>query len=244
MYFIRGLTRLPYVLLKIIKEIMKWMTTKTMMMNDNDNFDRLDSHNTINPKKSMVPEVLQWGISIIIALIIALLIRGFIFEIVLVSGSSMDDTLADGQRLYVNKVGYYISEPKRNDVIIMIKEEGNLDKTPLFQKVSILKKIIPDFKETDYVKRIIGVPGDIIDIKNGKVYRNGEELVEPFSKGKTYAKNILFPVTIPENKYLVLGDNRENSSDGREFGLIDRSRIKGKAVYVVLPLNNMKAINK
>lgn len=216
-------------------------------MDDNDNFDRLDSHNTISPKKSMVPEVLQWGISIIIALIIALLIRGFIFEIVLVSGSSMDDTLADGQRLYVNKVSYYISEPKRNDVIIMIYEEGNLDKTALFQKVSILKKIIPDFKETDYVKRIIGVPGDIIDIKNGKVYRNGEELVEPYIKGITYPKNstlIHFPVTIPENKYLVLGDNRENSSDGREFGLIDRSRIKGKAVYVVLPLNNMKAINK
>ena len=237
---------LPYVLLKIIKEIMKWMTTKTMMMmNDNDNFDRLDSHNTISPKKSMVPEVLQWGISIIIALIIALLIRGFIFEIVLVSGSSMDDTLADGQRLYVNKVGYYISEPKRNDVIIMIKEEGNLDKTPLFQKVSILKKIIPDFKETDYVKRIIGIPGDIIDIKDGKVYRNGEELVEPYIKGITYPKNstlIKFPITIPENKYLVLGDNRENSFDGREFGLIDRSRIKGKAVYVVLPLNNMKTI--
>ena len=218
------------------------MTTKTMMMNDNDNFDRLDSHNTINPKKSMVPEVLQWGISIIIALIIALLIRGFIFEIVLVSGSSMDDTLANGQRLYVNKVSYYISEPKRNDVIIMIKEEGNLDKTLLFQKVSILKKIIPDFKETDYVKRIIGIPGDIIDIKDGKVYRNGEELVEPYSIGKTYAKILQFPITIPENKYLVLGDNRENSSDGREFGLIDRSRIKGKAVYVVLPLNNMKAI--
>lgn len=213
-------------------------------MDDNDNFDRLDSHNTISPKKSMVPEVLQWGISIIIALIIALLIRGFIFEIVLVSGSSMDDTLANGQRLYVNKVSYYISEPKRNDVIIMIYEEGNLDKTALFQKVSILKKIIPDFKETDYVKRIIGVPGDIIDIKNGKVYRNGEELVEPYSIGKTYAKILQFPITIPENKYLVLGDNRENSSDGREFGLIDRSRIKGKAVYVILPLNNMKAINK
>src|SRR5665647_3397882 len=140
MYYIRGLTRLPYILLKIIKEVMKLMPTKTMMMNDNDNFDRLDSHNTISPKKSMVPEVLQWGISIIIALIIALLIRGFIFEIVLVSGRSMDDTLADGQRLYVNKVGYYISEPKRNDVIIMIYEEGSLDKTPLFQKVSILKK--------------------------------------------------------------------------------------------------------
>ena len=242
MYFIRGLTRLPYVLLKIIIEIMKWMTTKTMMMNDNDNFDRLDSNNIISPKKSMIPEVLQWSISIIIALIIALLIRGFIFEIVLVSGRSMDDTLADGQRLYVNKVSYYISEPKRNDVIIMIKEEGNLDKTPLFQKVSILKKIIPDFKETDYVKRIIGIPGDIIDIKDGKVYRNGEELVEPYSIGKTYAKILQFPITILENKYLVLGDNRENSSDGREFGLIDRTRIKGKAVYVVLPLNNMKTI--
>ena len=207
----------------------------------NNDHDILDSDES-KGHKSILPEILQWSISIIIALLIALLIRGFIFEIVLVSGHSMDNTLADGQRLYVNKISYYIAEPKRNDVIIMIKEEGNLDKMALFQKVSILKKIIPDFNETDDVKRIIGVPDDVIDIKNGKVYRNGEELSEPYAIGKTYTKIIQFPITIPADKYLVLGDNRENSSDGREFGLIDRSRIKGKAVYIVLPLNNMKAI--
>jgi signal peptidase I len=184
---------------------------------------------------SFIKELFQWIQAIALAVVIALLIRGFLFEPVYVDGESMENTLISGQRLLVYKLGYYFNEPKNGDIIVLRYQEGAGKDAFLLKKLPFLKKIIPDFQEIDFVKRVIGVPGDIVDIKNGFVYVNGEKLIEPYAKGATYTQHVEFPIMIPENKVLVLGDNRLNSRDSRHIGLIDYNQIKGKAVFRIWP---------
>src|SRR4051794_24984502 len=100
-------------------------------------------------------ETLQWIYAILIALVVALLIRAFIFELVLVQGESMQDTLQNNQRLVVYKLGYYLSPPKHGDIIILMYQEGTVGNIPYVGKSIFFRKLIPDFKETDYVKRVI-----------------------------------------------------------------------------------------
>jgi len=191
---------------------------------------------------SFIKELLQWIQAIALAVIIALLIRGFLFEPVYVDGESMENTLISGQRLLVYKLGYYFNEPKNGDIIVLRYQEGPGQDSVLLEKFPFLKKIIPDFQEIDFVKRVIGVPGDTVDIKDGFVYVNGVKLVEPYAKGTTYTQHVEFPITIPENKVLVLGDNRLNSRDSRHIGLIDYDQIKGKAVLRIWPLKDIGLI--
>lgn len=178
-----------------------------------------------------VKEIFQWAQSIIIAIVIALLIRAFIFEPVLVDGHSMDNTLNNGQRLIEYKLGYFFSHPKRGDIIVLQYQKGILKFLPL-----------PDPKEIDYIKRVIGVPGDKIDIRDGNVYINGDELEEPYAKGKTLPLGMKFPDVVPLNNVFVLGDNRENSSDSRRIGYIDYSRIRGKATFKIWPFKDIGRI--
>lgn len=175
-------------------------------------------------------EIIQWVVSLALAVGIALLIRNFIFEPVVVSGHSMDNTLADGQRLIESKVGYYFNEPKRGDIVVLKVKEGEGKFTGL-----------PDPTELDYIKRVIGVPGDEVDLKDGYVYINGEKLDEPYAVGKTLPKTTNFPLKVEEGKIFVLGDNRERSSDSREskLGQVDINNLRGRAVFRFWPLNSI-----
>lgn len=184
-------------------------------------------------KNSLLKEALQWVLAIVIAVLLALFIRGFVFEQALVVGDSMQDTLHDGQRLIVYKTGYFFNPPERGDIIILKYHEGTFKYLPF-----------PDPNEIDYIKRVIGVPGDVIDIKNGSVYVNGKKLDEPYAKGTTEKYGMDFPIRIPPDKVFVLGDNRENSSDSRQIGLIDFNRIRGKAVFRIYPFNKFGLIAK
>lgn len=178
----------------------------------------------------LIFEVLQWILSILLAVVLALVIREFIFEPVMVDGSSMDDTLHDRQRLFEYKLGYRFSPPQRGDIVVIQIKEGKIKYLP-----------IPDSTEIDYIKRVIGLPGEEVDLKDGSVYINGEKLTEPYAKGITYKKDMQFPATVPEGKVFVLGDNREGSSDSREshIGFIDISKIRGKAVFRVWPIKDI-----
>jgi len=187
-------------------------------------------------------EAWDWIKSIIIALIIALLIRGFIFEPVEVNGNSMEDTLFNGQRLIVYKLGYSFSPPERGDIVVVKVQEGSARYLPLLEKVPVLKKIIPDLREIDYIKRVIGVPGDKIEIKDGKVFVNGVEIEEPYIKGSTYENGMVFPITVEQGKLFVMGDNRQNSHDSRQMGQISIDRIKGKAILRIWPLEDFGTV--
>lgn len=198
---------------------------------------------TKNESFSLVKEVFQWIQAIILAVIIALLIRGFLFEPVYVEGESMENTLTTGQRLVVYKLGYYFDPPERGDIIVLKYQEGVVKFLPFLKKDSFVRKVMPDLEEIDFIKRVIAVPGDTVDIKNGYVYLNGKKLDEPYVKGTTEKQNIEFPLKVPGNKVLVLGDNRQNSRDSRHIGLIGYDRIKGKAVFRIWPLKDVGTIH-
>jgi len=195
-----------------------------------------DNARKINYKK----EILQWVEAIIIAVVISMLIRGFVFETVLVDGPSMEKTLSSGDRLILFKAGYYFSPPKRGDIVVLQVHEGTLSFMPLLEKLPIFKKAIPDLTEIDYIKRGIGVPGDTIEFKDGFVYVNGERLVEPYVQGLTYGMER--PIKVEENKVFVMGDNRLDSRDSRDIGLIDYDRIRGKAILRIWPLKAFGSI--
>lgn len=173
-------------------------------------------------------EVFQWIISLGLAIAIALFIRAYVFEPVLVSGHSMDNTLADGQRLFEYKLGYRYSSPKRGDIIVLKVKEGEKNLAGL-----------PDPTEVDFIKRVIGLPGETIDIRDDGVYINGTKLDEPYAIGKTLPQSSKYPMQIPEGKVFVMGDNRERSSDSRVIGLIDINNIRGRAALRVWPLNSI-----
>lgn len=157
--------------------------------------------------------------TIIIAVALALLVRGFVVESFLVQGTSMEPTLHHSDRLLVYKLGYRFGEPQVGDVIVF--------RYPLDP-------------ERDFIKRVIAVAGDRIRIQEGTVYVNGEPVDEPFVLRRDSAS--MPERVVPPGAVFVMGDNRTNSEDSREFGFVDRSLIIGRAVVVYWPPDGLRII--
>lgn len=159
---------------------------------------------------------------------------------------SMETTLIEKDQLLIEKLSYIFSEPKRGDIVIFFPDKDN---SGIMNKLSIYFndwKGLFEKKEVNqrYVKRIIGIPGDVIDIKDGFVYVNGEKLDESYAKGTTDGKNNLsYPLTVEENTLFVLGDNREHSIDSRDFGPIGYDQLDGKAILRIYPFSKVGSIN-
>ncbi|HEY9061050.1 MAG TPA: signal peptidase I [Pseudobacteroides sp.] len=211
----------------------------------------MENNQDYNEEKSKIDEsgenmpavknVIQWIGIIILALFISLLVRGYVFEFVTVDGPSMQNTMFSGQRLIVYKLGYSISFPERGDIVVFKHKEGTGSVIPFADKIPVVRDIIPKQGEEDYIKRVIAVPGDRVDIRDGAIYINQNRLSEPYAIGRTYVyQGLEFPIdSIPEGKLFVVGDNREMSSDSRMIGLIDIDQVKGKAVYRIYPMDKM-----
>lgn len=195
-------------------------------------------------KPNVFIEILKWFQTIVLAVVIALVVRGFIFEPVIVKGVSMEDTLVDDQRLIIYKLGYLLKTPHRGDIAVLQYQKGIFDGIPLLNRLGFLEKFFSCPTEIDYIKRIIGIPGDEIDIKEGKVYVNGEMIPEAYTKGITYPQVLEFPLLVPPDSVFVMGDNRENSRDSRVIGFIELDRLVGKAVIRIWPFEDMGIINK
>lgn len=172
-------------------------------------------------EKSLGSEVRDWVISIAIAVVLALLIRHFVVELYLVDGPSMRPTLQNQERLVVNKFIYKFEEPQRGDILI-------------FQ--------YPKDPSRDFIKRVIAVPGDTIEIKNNHVFVNGELKNEPYILSTTKGDYPL--ATVPEGHIFVMGDNRNNSEDSRfaDVGMVPYELIKGKAMLVFWPFDKFKTL--
>lgn len=150
---------------------------------------------------------------VIIALVV-ILTRTFILTPVVVSGSSMSDTLSDGELLLLKK---YDKTYERFDIIVF------------------------DYGDTKLVKRIIGLPGETVEYKNGILYINGEKVEDPFAQfTNDFKLSELNLEEIPENTYFVLGDNRRNSSDSRIIGPIDKSAINGTTTFSLWPFGSIE----
>lgn len=144
-------------------------------------------------------------ITVILALIIFFGARATIQTFVVVM-SSMEPNFHDGQRLVVNKAVYFFGEPERGDVIIFKAPNG---------------------RNEDFIKRVIAIPGDIVEVKRGAVYVNGVALDEPYIMSPPSYR--VDKTEVAENSYFVLGDNRNHSNDSRRGWVVPRENIKGKA---------------
>lgn len=165
-------------------------------------------------KKSTIREIVE---SLLIALILALLIRTFIFQPFWIPTGSMDPTLKVQDHIIVNKFGYHFWEPQQGDIVVF--------KYPLDP-------------ERDFVKRLIGKSGEKVEIRNSKVYINGQVMPENYlPQGLRFQD--FGPVIVPENSYLMLGDNRNNSEDSRVWGPLPKDLVIGKAVLVYWPIDRI-----
>lgn len=203
-----------------------------------------ETQNTFNLGK----ELWEWFYTIVIALAVVFVIKGFIFDIVRVDGPSMYPTLVHNDRLIVTKLLY---KPSAGDIIILDStyedrqkyyeeyEENNEKKLNFISKISLYFKLPENLKRRYYVKRIIGMPGDTVDIKNGQVILNGEVLDEPYYDGITTITDfsVSYPVTVEEGTVFVMGDNRPNSKDSRssDLGLVPIEAIEGKSQIRIWP---------
>ena len=178
-------------------------------------------------KKSGWMVALDYALTILITVAVCFLIIKFVAVRSVVEGHSMEPTLSDGNNLIVQKISYYFHEPERFDVIVF-----RLESNP----------------KTHYIKRVIGLPGETVQIKDGYVYINGEKLIDDIYGQELInepkmAKN---PITVKEGEFFVLGDNRNNSRDSRyaDPGLIKKEQILGKAFIRFWPLNKIGIIGK
>lgn len=193
-------------------------------------------------KNLITREIREWVFTILGAFVLVMLLNTKVFATTKVQQSSMMDTLTEGQHLFVEKLTYNFKEPSRGDIIVFIEDkhvENYADEIKIFfTDVSEVFKPVDEKTNTRLVKRVIGIPGDKVDIVDRKVIVNGVALDEPYIKGETFKREEFeFPVVVPFGKYIVLGDNREVSKDSRSFGFIDRNQIEGRAVFRFWPLD-------
>lgn len=160
-------------------------------------------------RKSPLREVVE---TVVIALLIALVIRTFVVEVFVVDGRSMEPTLKTNERLLVNKFIYWFRSPQPGEVIVFR---------------------YPRQPDRDFIKRVVAVAGDKVEIKRGHVFVNGQELSEPYLQFRDAGD---WPVRqVPANAVWVLGDNRNNSEDSRYFGEVPLRNIKGRAFFRFWP---------
>ncbi len=171
-------------------------------------------------KKSKVRE---WFEIIVTALVLALVVRAFIIQSYRVPSGSMEDTLLPGDFLFANKFIYGAKVPFAPWLLPKIRDPKPGD-------VIIFK--YPGDKRTDYVKRCIAVPGQTVELRGTHLYIDGVEKVEPYVKYEYGGRYNFGPYTVPKGFVLALGDNRDNSSDSRFWGPLDRRLIRGEALFI------------
>jgi signal peptidase I len=178
-------------------------------------------------KASFWTHVLEWVKVIIIALVISLPIRFFIAEPFIVNGASMDPTFATGQFLIVDRLTYRLNEPKRGDVIV-------------FQ--------YPNDPSKYYIKRIIGLPSESLDIKDGTITITKKfSTSTPLTLDEPYVENIhrsheTIHLSLGASEYFVMGDNRLESSDSRSWGPLEKHFIVGRPIVRLLPVNSLSIL--
>ena len=156
-------------------------------------------------------------ISYILIIILALIIKQYVFSPIRVNGSSMFPTLKDGDIMFLNEIGYHINGVKRFDIVVVKTDEDRI------------------------IKRVIGLPGETVEYLDDKLFINGEEISEDFYHDITHNFKLeeIDVDVIPEDYYFVVGDNRGNSKDSRIIGLIPKNKIMGKTNFILFPFDRI-----
>ncbi|MBF0343869.1 MAG: signal peptidase I [Nitrospirae bacterium] len=181
----------------------------------------------MKPEKSLLREYVE---SIVTALLLALLIRAFVIQAFKIPSGSMIPTLLIGDHILVEKFSYGIQLPFADKKILVFN-------TPQRGEIVVFK--FPEDTSRDFIKRVVAKEGDVVEIKEKKVYVNGKVLDEPYTqyvdttgKKNSVPRDILGPITVPKGKLFVMGDNRDQSYDSRFWGFVDISLVKGEALII------------
>ena len=186
--------------------------------------------------------------TILFVLIAVIVIRFFIGELRWIPSGSMHPTLIEGDRLFVEKLSKPVRKPERGDILVFYPPDEILRKD-FFSILSRLTGIL--CKDIAFIKGVVGLPGDKLEVRpeDGQyfVYINDKKLNEPYILSKTDwmpCRDDMYcgPLTVPENNYFMMGDNRGNSQDSRFWGFLPENRIIGRAIFVFWPLSRTKGL--
>ena len=174
--------------------------------------------------RSLLIATFSWFRDLMLSVLIAVLVILFLYRPVKVEGTSMMPGLLDQERLFINQFSYKfnISDIKRGDTVVFWSPEDDHSKS--------------------YIKRVIGLPGDLVEVTRGDVVVNGKGLVENYVPREYRDDRSYGPEKVPPNQYFVLGDHRDLSNDSRSWGFVPRSYIYGKAVFVFWPPEHIGSV--
>ena len=180
---------------------------------------------------------------LVLAFLVALLIKGFLVQAFYIPSESMEPTLVKGDRVLVEKVGYRFGDVERGDVIVFERDLGALasgsaeDDQPLLQRIADEARELfgfPTGTKQDFIKRVIAVEGETVEGRGGRVLIDGSAIDEPYLAPGVETTDFE-PITIPDGGIFVMGDNRNSSDDSRNFGPIDESQVIGRAFVLIWP---------
>ncbi len=171
-------------------------------------------------KKSLLGALARWMRDLLFSVILAVIVILFLYQPVKVEGTSMMPTLDDQERIFINKFVYrfHIGKIDRGDTVVFW---------------------FPQDPSKSYIKRVIGIPGDRIEVDRGTVIVNGQPLKEDYVPPEFRDQTSLTARLVPEDEYFVLGDHRSSSNDSRSWGMVPRRYIYGKAVFIYWPFDKM-----
>jgi signal peptidase I len=174
--------------------------------------------------RSAAGATLSWFRDLFLSVLIAIVVILFLYQPVKVEGTSMMPSLQNDERIFINKFVYRfgISDIGRGDTVVFL---------------------YPGDPTKSYIKRVIGIPGDTIEIDNGKVIVNKKPIAEPYVAEDNRDQITMALKTVPTDQYFVLGDHRSSSNDSRSWGWVPRQNIYGKAVFVYWPLEDLGAVH-
>ncbi|HZY64462.1 MAG TPA: signal peptidase I [Rubrobacteraceae bacterium] len=174
---------------------------------------------------------LEFPIILIVAFaLVFLFVRPYVVEAFYIPSESMTPTLEVGDRVLVNKFIYRFTEPERGDIIVFKTPEGmdnSVDGNPIARLIGWFQGKRDE--RQDLIKRVVGLPGDTITVRNGKLFVNGERQNEPYLNREIPDQSFFNEMTVPQGKVFVMGDNRTNSRDSRYIGPIPKENIEGEA---------------
>ena len=190
----------------------------------------------VKNKVKLKSKVYEYAEAIIIAILIAVVVRTFVVQAYKIPSRSMVPTLLVGDHILVNKFIYGVKVPFLRNKIISVTNP---------QRGDIVVFIYPNDRSKDYIKRVIGLGGDKIEIKNKIIFINGKKYSDAYG---IYSDNVIYPgsmqprdnfgpVTVPEKSLFVMGDNRDESADSRFWGFVDLKDVEGKAFIIYFSLN-------